>query len=78
MAINIKIIENGVQTSESDAAIKLKQNLENSVSKEVEGEILIFTNLTLHGQSTRDVDILVAGALNNCRYEIENNPNSNY
>ena len=78
MALNVKIINNGVQTSESDAAIKLKQNIENSISQDVEGEILIFTNLTLHGQSTRDVDILVAGALNNCKYEIENNLNSKY
>ena len=73
MAVSIKIIDNGVKTSESDAAIKLKQNLENSIPKDVEGEILIFTNLTLHGQSTRDVDILVAGALKNCKFPISNN-----
>ena len=73
MVIDIKYINNGVKTSESDAAIKLKQNLENSIPKDVEGEILIFTNLTLHGQSTRDVDILVAGALKNCKFPISNN-----
>lgn len=73
MAISIKIIDNGVKTSESDAAIKLRQNLESSIPKGIEGEILIFTNLTLHGQSTRDVDILVAGALQNCKFPINNN-----
>lgn len=74
MSIKIIIIDNGVKTSESDAAIKLKQNIENGIPKDAEGDILIFTNLTLHGQSTRDVDLLVIGALNNCKYPINNNP----
>lgn len=74
MAINITIIDNGVKTSESDAAVKLKQNIENGIPKDADGDILIFSNLTLHGQSTRDVDLLVVGALNNCKYPINNNP----
>ena len=78
MAINIRIIDNAVKTSESDAAIQLKQNIENDIPKDAEGDILIFTNLTLHGQSTRDVDMLVVGALKNCKYPIDNNPASKY
>ena len=75
---SIKIIDNGVKTSESDAAVKLRENIEKSIPKDVEGEILIFTNLTLHGQSTRDVDILVAGALKNCKFPINNNAEHKY
>ena len=70
----VRIIDNGVRTGESDAAIKLKQNIEKDIPSEVSGEILIFSNLTLHGQSTRDVDLLIVGALDNCRYPIDNNP----
>ena len=42
MAINIRIIDNSVKTSESDAAIKLKNNLENGNPKDAEGDILLF------------------------------------
>ena len=68
MAIKVRIIDNGVKTSESDAAVKLKQNIESGIPQDADGDILIFSNLTLHGQSTRDVDLLVAGALNNCKF----------
>lgn len=78
MAIKVRIIDNGVKTSESDAAVKLKQNIESGIPQDADGDILIFSNLTLHGQSTRDVDLLVAGALKNCKFPINYNPDHKF
>ena len=78
MPIKVNIIDNGVKTSESDAAVKLKQNIESGIPQDADGDILIFSNLTLHGQSTRDVDLLVVGALKNCKFPINNNPDHKF
>lgn len=78
MPIKVNIVDNGVKTSESDAAVKLKQNIESGIPQDADGDILIFSNLTLHGQSTRDVDLLVVGALKNCKFPINNNPDHKF
>ena len=78
MPIKVNFVDNGVKTSESDAAVKLKQNIESGIPQDADGVILIFSNLTLHGQSTRDVDLLVVGALKNCKFPINNNPDHKF
>lgn len=52
-------------TSELQAAKDLRDLLMSSLSDEIKGEIIIAHNLTLVGQNPRDVDILIAGKLDN-------------
>lgn len=66
--IAIKLIdtENDSQSSEFQAAKELKEMIEESIQEQASGTIYIVPNATLVGQSPRDVDIIIAGELNNC------------
>ena len=53
-------------TAESAAAEKLKDILLKSIPNDVKGQITIAPNVTLNGQSVRDLDLVVWGIFSNC------------
>jgi len=73
MAITIKIKSNNEASSESTAARQLKEQLEKELSassRYATGEILIISNVTLFGQETKDIDIVLIGKLQNFKQQI--------
>lgn len=70
MSVKIKIV-NREQNSDSDeykAAVELQDLLKKTINQSVsEGTIYIGYGFTLTGQPVRDIDIVVAGSLQNCR-----------
>ena len=73
MAIIIKIKCNNDDSSEAKALRQLKDKLEielTGISKYAHGEILIVSNVTLFGQETKDIDIVIIGKLQNCKLQI--------
>ncbi|MEI7983881.1 MAG: AAA family ATPase, partial [Bacteroidota bacterium] len=76
MAIIIKIKCNSDDSSEAKALGQLKDKLEielSGISKYAHGEILIVSNVTLFGQETKDIDIVMIGKLQNFKFQITSN-----
>lgn len=67
MTIEIVNNPNAKKTSESLAAIEIKDMLMDSTPSDIGGKLYIATNLTLCGQEVRDVDIAIWGNLSNYR-----------
>ena len=67
--MTIEILNNPSQeeTKESEAALELKQMLEDSTPSNVGGKLYIASNLTLCGQEVRDIDLAIWGNLSNYR-----------
>ena len=73
MAITIRIKSNNDDSSEAKAAAQVKKILEkelSQISKYSKGEILIISNVTLFGQETKDIDIIMIGKLENLKLQI--------
>lgn len=73
MTVRIRIKTNEESTSESSAALQLKDLFEKefaAFNKYASGEILIISNVTLFGQETKDIDIIVVGKLQNFKTQI--------
>ena len=73
MAITIKLKFNSEASSESMAARQLKEQLEKDLSassRYASGEILIISNVTLFGQETKDIDIVMIGKIQNFKQQI--------
>lgn len=73
MAIEIKIKSNSNNSSEDMAAKLIKEQLLkelSTVSKYATGEILIISNVTLFGQETKDIDIVLIGKFQNLKLRI--------
>lgn len=66
--MTIKILSNpSLETlTESQATKQLRDMLTASVPNDVKGQITIVPNVTLPGQSIRDIDLVVWGNLSNC------------
>lgn len=62
MSINIKI-KGQSDTDEYKAGQELKALFETSIPKEIDGEIIIVSNVTLFGQEIKDVDLVVFGKI---------------
>src|ERR1035437_1958674 len=76
MAISIGIKTNHEESSETMAANQLKKQLEkelSGISQFTKGEILIISNITLFGQETKDIDIVMIGILQNFKLQINSN-----
>jgi len=73
MTVKVRIKTSGENSSESKAAVLLKDRLEKELSpayKHASGEILIISNVTLFGQQTKDIDLIVIGKLQNFKPKI--------
>lgn len=66
--MKVKLLTNSEYgaTTENAAAEKLKDILLKSIPIDVKGQITIAPNVTLRGQSVRDIDLVVWGNLSNC------------
>jgi len=53
------------------AAEQLLDVFKNTIPNEVIGEIVIAPNVTLFGQTVKDIDLLVIGLLDNCRLKLD-------
>lgn len=53
-------------SAENHAAKVLKEMFAASVPNDVKGQITIFPNVCLSGQSVKDIDLVVWGNLSNC------------
>jgi len=76
MAIQIRLKTNNDETPEAYASKQLKKQLEvelSSISNYASGEILIISNVTLFGQETKDIDIILIGKLQNLKFTITSN-----
>jgi len=76
MAIRIRIKTYHEESSETTAANQLKKQLEkelSGISQFTTGEILIISNITLFGQETKDIDIVMIGILQNFKLQINSN-----
>lgn len=69
MAVKIKIVNRfpDLNADEYKASLYLKDALQKSISPAVNGTIYIGYSFTLTGQPVRDIDIVVAASLQNCR-----------
>lgn len=65
MSVTISIIGANKASDEYKAAINLKNIIKNCINEKVLGEIVLFANATLYGQSVKDVDLLMIGMLKN-------------
>ena len=72
MSISVKVIGAVKESDEYQAALRLKEKLENEIPKNVNGDILLYASVTLYGQTVKDVDLLMIGILDNYFYEYRN------
>lgn len=73
MAIQVRIKTNDDHSTESVAAIQLKDQLVkelDTLGRFTQGEILIISNVTLFGQETKDIDLIVIGKFEGLKLKI--------
>ncbi len=71
MAIKVSIFGSNKDSDEYKAAVKLKRIIVETTPENAAGEVVIFANATLYGQTVKDVDLIVLGSLED--YAIEAN-----
>lgn len=69
--VNIKIKAEDINSDEYKDALELKQIFENGLNDNHYGNVLIVPNVTLFGQDTKDVDLIVLGRLNNFKKKLK-------
>lgn len=65
MSVSISIYGADIESDEYQAAVKLKKIISESLGPKVVGEIVLFSNATLMGQTVKDVDLIMIGRLQN-------------
>lgn len=65
MGVNVMVYGPGQESDEYQAALRLKDIILNSLPASAMGEIILYANATLYGQTVKDIDILLAGYLQN-------------
>lgn len=65
MSVSVVVNGPGKESDEYQAALCLKEIILNSLPASAKGEILLYANATLFGQTVKDIDILMAGYLQN-------------
>jgi len=65
MSVIISVIGAKPESEEYQGALKLKEILRDGLSRNVIGEIILHANVTLMGQTVKDVDLLMMGTLKN-------------
>ena len=63
MSVSVTVCGPGQESDEYQAALRLKEIIINSLPASAMGEILLYANATLFGQTVKDIDILMAGIL---------------
>lgn len=71
MAVSVTVCGPGRESDEYQAALRLKEIIMNSLPASALGEILLYANATLFGQAVKDIDILMAGYLQNYTVDAE-------
>ena len=73
MAISVRVKSSEENTSEHLAALQLRDQLYkelDAIGKYVHGDLLIVSNVTLFGQETKDVDLVVIGKFQNFKQNL--------
>ena len=65
MSVVVSVCGANKQSDEYQAALKLEAIIHNSLPSSVAGEIVLFANATLMGQTVKDVDLMMIGQLQN-------------
>lgn len=65
MSVIVSVIGGNKESDEYKAALKLKEIILSSISKNTIGEIVLYANATFMGQEVKDVDIMMIGMLKN-------------
>ena len=65
MSVSVMVYGPGQESDEYQAAIRLKEMILESLPATAIGEIILYANATLFGQTVKDIDILLAGYLQN-------------
>ena len=69
MSVDVTIYGADKESSEYEAAVRLKEIIQNSIPAAAIGEIVIFVSATLLGQEVKDIDLLLVGEIQN-GYEV--------
>ena len=69
MSVNVSICTQAEDSSEYRGIIRIQQYFQESIPEYVNGQICLFSSLTMHGQKVRDLDILVVGEIEGYRME---------
>lgn len=77
MSVKVTVYGADKESDEYQAAIKLKEIINNSVPHSVEGQIVLFASATLMGQAVKDVDLIMIGELHNYYIDAEFSVNGN-
>ena len=72
MSVKVSIHCADSNSEEYHAAQKMKEIIVNSVPDSASGDVVLFTNATLFGQTVKDIDLLMIGELRNYRIDISN------
>lgn len=67
MSVIVTVAGSNHESDEYQAAIKLKEIIQNEMPNNAIGEIVIFVSATLMGQEVKDIDLLLMGVLQNCK-----------
>lgn len=73
MSVIVSVYGANKQSDEYQAALKLETIIHNSLPSSVVGEIVLFANATLMGQTVKDVDLMMIGQLQNYSLSAEFN-----
>ena len=73
MSVVVSVCGANKQSDEYQAALKLEAIIHNSLPSSVAGEIVLFANATLMGQTVKDVDLMMIGQLQNYSLSAEFN-----
>lgn len=65
MSVNVSVRGAEKDSDEYQAALKLKNIIQNTVPSSAIGEIVLFASATLFGQDVKDVDLMMIGSLQN-------------
>ena len=78
MSVIVRIIGDNDGSDEYAAAERLKAIIETSVPDTVIGEIILFPNATLFGQTIKDVDIMMIGNMRNYKVAVSFDHDSSF
>ena len=65
MAIKVSVFGAEKESDEYNAALKLKNIIQDTTPEYAEGEIVLFASATLYGQTVKDVDLMMIGSVQN-------------
>lgn len=71
MSVNVLVYGADKDSDEYEAALKMKDIINNSIPNTINGEIVLFASATLYGQAVKDIDLMMVGNLENYSTNLE-------